>query len=90
MIGVRRKNEKYVIVASWPIITYGSSTGRAPIHVRINHLATIVQNMSWAIGLNEYLVFLLVLENGRIRRISSAIARAITPPNLFGIERRIA
>jgi hypothetical protein len=27
---------------------------------------------------------------GRMNRINSAAARAITPPSLFGIERRIA
>lgn len=77
-------------MANCPIITYGSSTGRAPIQVRINQLATIVQNISCAIGLNEYPVFVLVFENGRMNRISRAIASAITPPSLFGMERRIA
>jgi len=46
--------------------------------------------MSCAIGLNEYPVFVLVFENGRMNRISRAIANAITPPSLFGIERKIA
>jgi hypothetical protein len=59
IIGVNKKNEKYVAVANWPINTYGSSTGRAPIHVSTSQLATIVQNMNCARGLKEYLIFVL-------------------------------
>lgn len=48
--GFRIKYIKYVIVATWPIVTYGSSTGRPPIHVSTSHVLTRVQNMSCPIG----------------------------------------
>ncbi len=47
MAGDMRKNEKYTAVATCPIRTYGSSTGRAPIQVRIRSLATMNQNIIW-------------------------------------------
>lgn len=40
------KNEKYIIVNAWPIKINGSSTGRPPIHVKISHDLTNVQNKS--------------------------------------------
>lgn len=77
-------------MAHWPINTNGSSTGFLPIHVRINHEATIIQNINWFQGLNSSPSLFLVFENGRINMIRSAARRATTPPNLFGIDRRIA
>lgn len=39
------KYKKYSVVDSWPIIMYGSSTGRIPIHVRIIQSTIKHQNM---------------------------------------------
>ena len=79
-----------MIVAHCPIKTYGSSTGRAPIQVRMSKDATINQNNICDRGLNWLpTLFLKKVKAGRIK-ITRAIAKAITPPNLLGIERRIA
>lgn len=45
MVGLTKKYIKYIIVASCPIIIYGISTGRPPIHVRIAHVDTRNQNI---------------------------------------------
>lgn len=79
-----------MVVASWPIITYGSSTGHDPIHVRINHDPDMHQNIIWAEGLNlDPTLFLKKVNGGRIKMIR-AITKAIAPPSLFGTDRRIA
>jgi uncharacterized protein YbbK (DUF523 family) len=44
------KYMKYKIVRVCPVMMYGSSTGRAPIHVNIVTSATIVQNNILFIG----------------------------------------
>jgi hypothetical protein len=50
---------------------------------------TINQNFALLFGLNlEDLIFLVFIGNVKIIKI--AITNANTPPNLFGIERRIA
>lgn len=41
-------------------------------------------------GLNLLLLKKILLENGRMARIAIEKTRASTPPNLFGIDRRIA
>lgn len=38
--------------ASWPMMMNGCSTGWLPIHVRMNRLATSVQNRTWESGRN--------------------------------------
>ena len=44
-IGVRVKIiEKYETEANWPMMMNGCSTGRPPIQVRTNRLATRIQN----------------------------------------------
>jgi len=49
----------------------------------------IVQNSTWLIGV-ELCSSKLDLFVGMINRIAIDTARAITPPSLFGIDRRIA
>jgi hypothetical protein len=39
-----------MIVNNCPIVMYGSSTGRPPIHVRISHDDTKIQNINWFKG----------------------------------------
>jgi len=41
---------KYNTVRICPVKIYGSSTGRAPIHVNRITLFVIVQNITWLIG----------------------------------------
>lgn len=41
---------KYRIVRTCPVRMYGSSTGRAPIHVSSTTVFVIVQNSAWLIG----------------------------------------
>lgn len=38
--------------ASWPMMMNGCSAGWLPIHVRMNRLATSVQNRTWESGRN--------------------------------------
>jgi hypothetical protein len=68
---------------------YGSSTGRAPIHVNRITVFVIVQNNTWLIGCNyvprNFDVFV-----GIMNKIAIDMTRAITPPSLFGTDRRIA
>ena len=68
----------------------GSSTGCPPIQVKIRVLATSVQKNSLAKGRNIRVRCLEVWRNGIRNRIMIENRRAKTPPNLFGIERRIA
>jgi hypothetical protein len=79
-----------MVVASWPIITYGSSTGHDPIHVRINHELDMHQNRIWVVGLNLDPTLFLKKVNGGSIKIIRAIAKATAPPSLFGTDRRIA
>lgn len=88
--GLRMQYAKYAIVADCPIIMNGSSTGRAPIHVRIIQSITRHQNIIWLIGQNLRDDASALLVKGRMNRIKIASARAITPPSLLGIDRRMA
>lgn len=69
---------------------YGCSTGCPPIHVRVNRSATSSQNRHWLRGRKVILRCLDVWSRGIIIRIRIERTRARTPPNLFGIDRRIA
>jgi len=70
-----------------PIFSYGGSTGFAPIHVSSSVVLTRVQNFAFFVGEN-FLDFEFFAES--TRRNATDPARAITPPNLEGIDRRIA
>ena len=74
----------------WPTKMYGSSTGRAPTHVKRNTVATRVQNV-------DLLGFLRAALTGarkdaalKILKINTALTKATTPPSLLGIARKIA
>jgi len=80
---------KYKILVTWPIISNGCSTGFAPIHVRMINEALIIQNINLDfifILLEENILFL----NGSTMMIIIDRIKAITPPNLLGIERKMA
>jgi hypothetical protein len=58
--------------------------------VRISQEATINQNNDCDKGLNWEPILFLVNVKAGTARITNAIARAITPPSLLGMDRRIA
>lgn len=71
-------------------MTYGCSTGCPPIQVRVRRSAASSQNRHWLRGRKVMLRCLEVCNRGIIIRIRIERTRARTPPNLFGIDRRIA
>ena len=72
------------------MIMKGCSTGIPPIHVRIATLAISVQNRNWVNGRNVRLRCLDVWRMGTSINTRMEARRAKTPPNLFGIERKMA
>jgi hypothetical protein len=78
-----------MILVIWPVISYGYSTGLAPIQVRIRKLMDKNQNVIFCKGLN-LLDILFCFLNGMIAMMRIDMTRAITPPSLLGIDRRIA
>jgi hypothetical protein len=76
-----------MILMTWPIPSYGGSTGLAPIQVKRRVVATRVQNFIFLRGLN-FLDFDLFMDS-TIKKATD-IARAITPPSFDGIDRKIA
>jgi len=88
-VQISKNTIKYKHLNACPIISNGYSTGFAPIHVNTIKYDTIVQNNILKRGLN-FEVLILNFLNGRIMMIKIDRRRATTPPNLLGIERRIA
>jgi hypothetical protein len=78
------------MVRTCPIVMNGGSTGFPPIHVNKHHDDTRSQNKIWLSGYSELLINLAFMVNGSLNKINRAIASAITPPSLLGIERRMA
>lgn len=68
----------------------GCSTGWLPTHVRMRRLATRVQNRSCESGRKVMARCLDLWSRGVKNSTRTEAARASTPPNLLGIERRIA
>jgi len=73
----------------WPIVSYGASTGLAPIQVKIRNRMLRDQNINFFVMSYFVLITFLVL-NGKITMMRIEATKAITPPNLFGMERRMA
>lgn len=69
---------------------YGSSTGRAPIQVNKITIFTYTQNIILFIIKKWYPLIKDFWVSGKINKIAIDKTREITPPNLLGIERRIA
>jgi len=80
---------KYTQVNTCPIKIYGASTGRAPIQVRSKKVATNNQNKICLNKLN-CVDFNTIFMCGKMSKIKIDITKAITPPSLLGIDRRIA
>ena len=72
------------------MIMNGCSTGWLPIHVRIRRSVTRVQNKICDRGRKVMDRCLETWSRGIKNRIRTEAARARTPPNLFGIDRRMA
>lgn len=85
-----RKRRKYRREAIWPIIMKGCSTGIPPIQVRIATSAIRVQNRSWVNGRNVKLRCFDVCRKGTAMSTKMDASNASTPPNLLGIDRRMA
>lgn len=81
---------KYTIVKICPVIINGSSTGRAPIQVNIITILINSQKVICFSGKNCVPRSLSYGRKGIINKIETERTKAITPPNLFGIDRRIA
>lgn len=71
-----------------PIVIYGSSTGLAPIHVRIKAILMKDQNNTFFCVENFLFKEFFFIIGARRMRIEASIAN--TPPSLDGIDRRIA
>jgi len=84
------KYRKYIVVKICPIVMKGASTGRAPIHVKSTVDVIRVQNMHLFRGYIEVDRSFIMCVMGMDIRIRIDITRAITPPILFGMDRRMA
>ena len=73
----------------WPVTMNGISTGRVPIQVKRITRFKVAHKIILEAG-RKCLVLDELVDRGRERRIRIDITRAITPPSLFGIDRRIA
>lgn len=73
-----------------PITIYGASTCLAPNIIRVRKLAIKIQKRNLLIGLNAKPLRSEKSTYGKTKRTTIAANIAITPNNLFGIERNIA
>lgn len=80
---------KKIVLVTCPVFTYGSSTGLAPIHVKISIIAKIDHSFSFLVGLNFVVLIDFFVIIGNMNTRIDAI-RASTPPNFEGMARRIA
>jgi len=80
---------KYKILVIWPIISNGYSTGFAPIQVRMMNVILINQKVIFFIMLNFIEISFWFLKD-KIIKIRMEATKAITPPSLLGIDRRMA
>lgn len=78
------------MVKTCPIDSYGGSTGRAPIQVNNRTFPTNNQKIILGMGYDELDEFFRLIDRGSVNKIKIENIRAITPPSLSGIERKIA
>jgi hypothetical protein len=69
---------------------YGSSTGRAPIQVKRKIFTINIQNINFKSMFDPDGLKDCDIENGSDKKIKIDIIRATTPPNLSGIDRKMA
>ena len=80
---------KYTVLEICPIVSNGGSTGFPPIHVRVRKVPRIDHRIVFLIGEN-FVDKIFEDLSGRMNRIAIDNTRAITPPSLLGMDRRIA
>ena len=80
---------KYTTLVVCPSRTNGSSTGCAPIQVRVANVATRAHRPPFFRGLN-FIDFVLGFFSAGAYMMTTEAARAITPPSFDGIDRKIA
>ena len=78
------------MVNNCPINKKGCSTGRAPIQVSKKKIAMNHHQISFLRGDKENEILVLEDFRGMKYNTRTEISKAITPPNLLGIDRRIA
>jgi len=84
-----KKDLKYIIANNLLYDLYGSSTGHDPAIVNNKKDAEKIQNIILLNGSKEQLLILPPINGIRVR-IIMASNKPNTPPNLLGIDRRIA
>ena len=89
ILGIIRKNRKKEVVKICPIWINGFSTGHLPIHDRITNEVNNIKNIDCITGLNDAGSLFVYMVAGKYRIIMNSI-RAVTPPSLLGIDRKIA
>lgn len=72
-----------------PSVSKGGSTGFPPIHVRVKNVPPILHRVIF-FSIENLLDRILLDDKGRTNRIAIDSTRAITPPSLLGIDRRMA
>jgi len=80
---------KYKILVIWPIISNGYSTGFAPIQVRMMNVILINQKVIFFIMSNFIEISFWFLKD-KITKIRIEATKAMTPPSLLGIDRKMA
>lgn len=80
---------KYIILNVLPMFSNGASTGIAPIQVSDKKVEIKTQKIFFMLGIHFFLLFVFFNITNKYRDIID-ISRAITPPNLLGIDRKIA
>jgi len=83
---IAKKNNTLV---TCPVISYGGSTGFAPIQVRIRRVLTSIHVIIIFTGFSFFGFFFVFLFIGIIN-LNTEASRATTPPSFEGIERKIA
>lgn len=87
--GEKMKNAKYMVEVICPIIVNGISTGLVAAHVIMMKVVIRIQNESCASGRKVIERTYEVCVNGIVSRMVTDKIRAIVPPSLFGIDRRM-
>jgi hypothetical protein len=80
---------KYTILVICPTATNGSSTGFAPSHVSVTNVLISSHRVAFFDGAN-FIDFTFGFFRAGAYITTMDIARAMTPPSLDGMDRRIA
>lgn len=86
----KMKEIKKKTVIGWDKEKYGSSIGQAPNQVNKRNVVTILQKRTWYIKLKLTGTDHFTRPNGKKYNTKTEKAKAMTPPNLEGIDRKIA